>query len=395
MPEMTARDRYHAVMHFQPGVRTLLWEFAYWNGAVDRWYREGLRRTSYSLPPGLPEGGVLFAEALTCPPPGGLGYYRDWDVHNALGFDDGVLRIPVNWRPSPPFEVRVLEEDETTQLIIDAGGVKARVRKDSHSLPQYLDAPVRDRASWEQVKEERFGPDILGRFPADWETVAPTYQSRDCPLGLSVVGFFCLPRELLGLTRQLMMYYDDPKLMHDINDHVANLWLAVLEEIVSKVELDYVYIGEDMAYKNGPHISPSMFAEFILPHYKRVTGFLKAHGVDIIFVDTDGDCRLLIPGLIEGGVTGLYPMEVQAGMDIVEIRKRYPRLLIQGGLDKKKVAKGKEAIDAELEAKLPFMLSQGGYIPFIDHTVPPDISWENFRYYRERVKEYVERYQPQ
>ena len=80
-------------------------------------------------------------------------------------------------------------------------------------------------------------------------------------------------------------------------------------------------------------------------------------------------------------------------MDIVRVRKKYPQLLIQGGLDKIKVAQSKEAIDAELEAKLPFLLSQGGYIPFLDHLVPPKISWENFRYYRQRVNEYIEKYQ--
>ncbi len=94
-------------------------------------------------------------------------------------------------------------------------------------------------------------------------------------------------------------------------------------------------------------------------------------------------------------MTGLCPFEVQAGMDIVEIRKQYPRLLIEGGLDKTKVARGQEAIDAELEAKLPPMLSQGGYIPCCDHLVPPDVPWLNFRYYRERVREYIERYQPE
>ena len=68
---------------------------------------------------------------------------------------------------------------------------------------------------------------------------------------------------------------------------------------------------------------------------------------------------------------------------------------MQGGLDKTKVAEGRRAIDAELEAKLPFMLARGGYIPFCDHMVPPDVPWDNFLYYRERVRQYVERYQPE
>jgi uroporphyrinogen decarboxylase len=149
---------------------------------------------------------------------------------------------------------------------------------------------------------------------------------------------------------------------------------------------------EDMSFKNGPLMSPAMFEEFIVPAYQRITGFLHAHGIDVICVDTDGDCTKLIPGFIQAGVTGLYPFEVQAGMDVVQIRKQYPQLIILGGLDKIKVARGKRAIDAELEAKLPAMLSQGGYIPFCDHLVQPEVSWDNFRYYRERIRHYVERY---
>ncbi|MBM3133736.1 MAG: hypothetical protein FJZ89_00265 [Chloroflexi bacterium] len=395
MLEMNTHEHYYAVMHFEPGVRTLLWEFGYWMATVERWYQEGLRRTSYSPPPGLPAGHALFGEALPFPMHLGLVNYRDIDIHNLLGFDEGAVGIPLNWRCLPPFKETILEEDETTRLMINSTGVTVRVRKAMDSLPQCLSWPVRDRTSWEQIKEERFTPDITARFPNPWEQLARTYRDLDYPLGVAMGGFFSIPRELLGFERQLTMYYDDPQLMHDINNHLANIWLAMLEEVVSKVNLDFVYIWEDIAFKNGPFISPRLFEGFITPYYQRVTGFLKTHGVDIIFVDTDGDCRLLIPGFLKAGVTGLYPFEVQAGMDVVEVRKRYPQLLIQGGLDKTKIAQGKQAIDAELEAKLPPLLLQGGYIPFCDHLVPPDVSWNNFCYYRERVKQYIECYQPQ
>jgi len=398
VPEMTARERYHAVMQFQPGVRTLLWEFGYWAKTVECWYGEGLRRGWYSMPPGLTDGASVFGEALPFPH---LAYRTDIasnrvvEIHDLLGFDDGAVRIPLVWRHCPPFIVTVLEEDENTRLMVNHDGVTVRVPKMGASLPQSVNWPVEDRRSWEQVREERFGPDIMARFPPRWDGLVASYRDRDYPLGLGMDGFFSTPRELLGLVRHLMMYYDDPQLMHDINDHLATVWLAMLEEVVSRVDLDFVYVWEDMSFKNGPLISPALFQEFVVPYYQRITGFLKAHGVNVIFVDTDGDCSKLIPGFLEGGVTGLYPFEVQAGMDIVAIRKQYPRLLIQGGLDKLKVAQGKEAIDAELEAKLPAMLSQGGYIPYCDHLVQPGVSWGNFCYYRQRVKEYVERYRPE
>jgi uroporphyrinogen decarboxylase len=112
-------------------------------------------------------------------------------------------------------------------------------------------------------------------------------------------------------------------------------------------------------------------------------------GVKIILVDTDGNLEKLIPLFLEAGITGIFPFEVQAGNDIVSIRKRYPHLQIIGGLDKMEVAKGKEAIEKELVSKVPFMLQSGGYIPHIDHLVPPEVSWKDFIYYRTRLKEMI------
>lgn len=396
MAKLTVRERFHAVMRREPGVRTLLWEFGYWAGAVDRWYGEDLKRTPVSPPPGLPEGTGIFGDGLSFPNNPGMCRYRDIDVHNALGFDDGLVNIPIIWSHCPPFVEQVLEEDSTTRLVINSDGVKLREKKASNSLPLFLDWPVHDEPSWEKVKEERFGLDnIMDRFPPRWDQIASTYRAdREYPLGLVLVGFFSMPRELLGVTNQLTTYYDNPRLMHDINNQLASVWLAGLEEVFSKVELDFVYFWEDMCFRSGPHLSPSMFREFLTPYYRRITDFLRQRGVHIIFTDTDGDCWKLIPEFLNAGVPGLYPFEVNSNMDIVEVRKKFPQLLIQGGLDKIKISQGKEAIEHEIDTKLPPLLSQGGYIPYIDHLVPPDISWDNFCFYREKVRHYVESCQP-
>ena len=392
MTEMNARERYLAVMNFDPDVRTLLWEFGYWTATMERWYGEGLARTPYSPPPGHPEGSGVIAEALSFPFPTHIVRYRDVDVHRILGLDDGVVRIPLNWRLCPAFDVTVLEEDVTTQTMINADGVTICAKKASDSLPQFLSGPVSDRKSWEQIKEERFNTDnIMMRFPDRWEKLAPTYRNRDYPLGLQLDGFFSLPRELFLVEHQLMAYYTQPDLMHDIGRQIFKVWMAVLEEVLSRTDLDFVYFWEDMSFKNGPLVSPQLFEEFITPYYKQMTQFLDTKGIKIRCVDTDGDCWLLLPGFVKAGITGLYPFECNAGMDVVAVRKAYPQLQIMGGLDKTKVAKGKTAIDAELDAKLPAMLAQGGYIPHIDHLVPPDVSWDDFLYYRQRVGEYVER----
>jgi uroporphyrinogen decarboxylase len=200
-------------------------------------------------------------------------------------------------------------------------------------------------------------------------------------------GFFNTPRRYVGLERLMVTFYDDPKLIKDMIGDAVDLLIAIYDPVLSDIGGDYAMISEDICYKAGCFISPAMFREFMLPAYQKMTGFYRDHGIHTILVDSDGDVTGLIPLLIEGGVTGLHPFEVTGNCDIVEVRRAFPRFQILGGIDKKKVAAGKAAIDEELERKVPFVFKGGGFVPFIDHSVPPDISWENFRYYRRRLAE--------
>jgi uroporphyrinogen decarboxylase len=84
------------------------------------------------------------------------------------------------------------------------------------------------------------------------------------------------------------------------------------------------------------------------------------------------------------GVTVHWPLERAAGMDPVEVRRRYGHALgLAGGIDKRELTKDFAAIDAELERIAP-LIEDGGYIPTLDHAVPPDIPYANWLYYLER-----------
>jgi uroporphyrinogen decarboxylase len=79
-------------------------------------------------------------------------------------------------------------------------------------------------------------------------------------------------------------------------------------------------------------------------------------------------------------------------MSPVALRKVFGRdLLLWGGIDKRELAKDRAAIDRELEAKVPPLLADGGYIPQLDHLAPPDISYENWLYFLDRKKRLVEK----
>jgi uroporphyrinogen decarboxylase len=107
----------------------------------------------------------------------------------------------------------------------------------------------------------------------------------------------------------------------------------------------------------------------------------------VIIVDSDGDVSLLVPLFLETGVTGMLPFEVQSGMDVREFRKYYGHnLAIIGGLDKRVLPLGPAAIEHELKLRMVPMLAEGGYIPCLDHTAPPNVNLVNFKTYINKVR---------
>jgi hypothetical protein len=375
-------ERFQAVMAFEPVDRTLMWEFGYWGGALRRWYAEGLPMRA-GIPDSVGHAEGVGAE-LTGQQP---GRYLDQDVHSALGFDGTIFRVPLNNYLFPLFEPEIIEDHGDWQIWRDERGVVKRDRKDRASLPDFVSWPVTTMDDWERLKAERLRPTLEGRLPDNWPELVQQYKKRDVPLAIGGgVGFYGTPRYLLGDERILTTYYDDPELMRDMVDYLGDFWVSLYDAVLKQTGgADIALIWEDMSYKTGPLISPRMFRDFMLPAYHKLTELFRSYGIKVILVDTDGNCWKLIPLMVEGGVTGLYPFEVNAGMNVVEVREAYPKLHIIGGIDKVAVAAGRDAIDRELEAKAPFMLKRGGYIPTIDHHVSADIAWPDFKYYRERV----------
>jgi len=70
------------------------------------------------------------------------------------------------------------------------------------------------------------------------------------------------------------------------------------------------------------------------------------------------------------------------------VQRRYPTLGIMGGIDKRALAHGPAAIDAEL-ARIRPAIARGRYIPALDHLIPDDVSWSNYCYYAEALRKLI------
>lgn len=372
---MNYRERFLKTMLFQELHQVPFHEIGLWGQTLDRWEQEG-------LPPGALQKGGWFME--------GEPYF---------GFEPRSFAKINSTGPLPQQEYQVLEENDRILVYIDGGGVTHRALKEgtAHgtrmSMDQFIGFPVRDRDSFRKWKK-RYQPDALTRYPLDWDDQLKSWRNRDCPLTLldnGQFGFYSMLRSWMGVEGVSYLFYDDPGLVQEMLEFLTDYILELTRKALEAADIDHFNIWEDMSFKNGPLVSPQIFREFFLPHYKRLIQHLRKKGVKLITVDTDGDPRKLIPLFLEAGVNGLWPVEVAAGIDPVSLRQEFGRdLALMGGIDKRVLTGNKERIKSEVLRILDYMLPDGGYIPTVDHTVPPDVPYANFTYYLEIKRKALE-----
>ncbi len=384
---MNGREKVLSCLNFDKGSRSVKAEFAFWYETLDRWYGEGLPKGE-----GLPEQAIghnirsnfntnFLNEKMV-----------DNDVCHYFDFDFKSHSILNDF--SPMYEKVTIEENDEFIIFKDDYGITQKRLKDERggirsSMPMYLDFPIGSKDDFLDYKE-RVSTDFEKRMETDWVKTARQSRSEGQLIMLCgrSNGFFWFPRKMMGLERFLMTIYDDPVLLNEMLDFILDTTISFWEYILEKVEVDFVLINEDMAFKGGPLLSLDSFRELLEPRYIKLTDFLKKYKIKNIFVDSDGDMTSLIPLLLNSGISGILPFEVTGSMDLIKIRKDYPGLQIAGGINKMKLFGDKHEIDNELE-KVPLMLKKGGYIPFVDHSVPPLISWDNFVYYREKLNDII------
>jgi len=353
---MNDRERFLGVMNYQQVDRCPFKANGGWPETIERWKKEGMDA------PDAPK-------------------FR-WDHWHWVG----------HWFfPNPPFERKVIEDDGHTIVYINHEGILMRELKEQpwSSMPQFVRFPVETRADFRKFMRERMQPDPAARIGPDWREQLPKLNGRDFPfivISDRWGGFFGPLRNLTGVENLCMLFYDDPALVEEMMDAIADFIIELMGHILDCTTVDCYGFWEDMGFRTGPLLGPEMVRKYMLPRYRRVVDFLRSRGVNLIALDSDGQVDSLIPIWLDAGINILYPFEVQAGMDVLATRKKYGRQLrMWGGVDKKAVALGPAAIDAELARVAP-LVREGGYIPDVDHSFPPDISWANYCYYMENVQ---------
>ena len=246
---------------------------------------------------------------------------------------------------------------------------------------------VQNEADYDRLRKYLLPEDAVERMKRYIEATIPLYEKGETIVWYTLEGFFWFPRELFGPEAHLYAFYDYPELYHRICEDLAEWHIRIIHEFGQYMHADFMTIAEDMSYNLGPMISRDLFEEFIKPYYERVIPEIKKYGTKV-FVDSDGKVDMAVPWFLEAGVEGFLPLERKSGVDINELRRKYPDLLMIGGFDKTSLFRGKEAIRQEVLRLLPVIRS-GKYLISMDHQTPPGTTLENYRYYLSLLREFA------
>lgn len=300
---------------------------------------------------------------------------------------DGSLPIHTGWQGG---KEQIISEDDDTVIAIDYYGRTVKLCKKSATLPLPINYPVANMDDWLKIKYHYAFNE--SRFGADWQARARQLQQDGYVVTVGIPGGFDEPRQLMGEEALCMAFYDQPELIFDILETIGDTCYQTLERVSATVQIDQLFVHEDMAGKSGSLIGPQQICEFILPYYRKTWDMLAARGARLFSQDSDGNMEKVIPAFLAAGINVMYPMEPAAGMDMVKVRQQYGnKLAFLGGIDKHVLRESKAAIRAELEYKIPPMVHSGGCVLGLDHRIPNGTPLENYRYYHATAWEIIDR----
>ncbi|OPZ86910.1 MAG: Uroporphyrinogen decarboxylase (URO-D) [bacterium ADurb.Bin429] len=379
---MNDRQRCRAVLTYQPYDHLPVVHFGFWPDTLQKW---------------AAQGHLTHEEARTWAD----GNPTDAAISAKLGFDFNYYACyHPHTRLKPAFESRVVREfSDGSRHVLDSNGAIVLQIPGAQGIPAEIDHLFKGRKEWDEEYKPRFQFDTE-RVTKAWVRVNDVMlpfddggldflrrDDRDYYYGLHCGSLYGQIRDFMGVENSCYLQADDEELFDELIETVGDLcYQCTKAALESGAKFDFAHFWEDICFKNGPLISPAVFAEKLGPQYKRITDLVKSYGIEIISLDCDGLIDALIPTWLANGVNTMFPIEVGTwNASIAPWRARYGREIRGvGGMNKVVFAYDRAAIDAEVERLKP-LVELGGFIPCPDHRIAPDAEWDNVRYYCDRL----------
>ena len=349
---MTSRERILALLNEGRADRVGMNESP-WQETLQRWRQEGL------------------------PEETSVQDYFDMDFANFGGFN-----VTFN------FPTDVIEDTDEYAITKDANGVTAkRIKRESGHTPHWLDHTIKGRADWEaNVERLAMTP---SRVADDMKEQGENARKTGRFVCVTHADPYEISWPIFGQVGIFTLMMDDPDLVAGVFMTYADLLIACHEELRQRgVEYDGVFMYTDLGYRNSTLFAPRLYDELLFPAHKKYCDYLGSIGKPLI-CHSCGKIDVLIPKFIEAGFAAIQPLEAKCGQDVRELGKVHGgKIAFYGNMDIRKLSGTRKDVEEEVVPKLEAAKKFGGYIFHSDHSVPPTVSFENYSYAVELVKQY-------
>lgn len=321
--------------------------------------------------------------------------YRHWDLD----------MIVINPNMDPHIQPVQVVKDEAGHRVVRTGFGATIEMHGENPMPHYNDF---DTKTWEQMDAFRFDDPLDARryhaaiddqinavgdalntgFPSFVDRVR-AYADDFC-----VFGSVCEPHEMIwrimGTENVLFKMGEDPLRVAGFIERLGDFAVGIVEGQIAAAKglLTGIYVWGDIAYDRGMFFSPDYWRAVYKPQLKRICEAAHAAGLKTIYHGC-GNATPVFDDIRDAGIDAYNPLEAKAGLDVVELKRKYKgRWGFNGNIDVRVLATNDKAqIRREVLRKLNAARG-GGYILQSDHSVPHDVAAASYDYVIELLREY-------
>jgi uroporphyrinogen decarboxylase len=318
-------------------------------------------------------------------------------------FDFDIAAFSID--ASPGFKPKLLLQDDEFYTFQDRFGYVAKKESGKSRTLDFQSYAAPDRNAWTDVMQMfnnsmstklAMIDDIGFPFRLDsappWENVRHKFdaiRADDYYILASAYGPHEATWRLHGFTETLMDISTDPKFILEIASVYLDNLINTLQRCSDEgVKPDGFLLVDDVAFTQGMLFSPNSWRQIYKPVVKKLGGFLKKIGVHF-WMHSCANCEPIFNDLIECGLEVLNPLEVKSGLDVCELKEQYgDQLCFYGNIDVRNMSADSNECESEIKRKLSNFEQGGGYIYHSDHSIPPEVSYSQYK----KVLEYVRKY---
>jgi hypothetical protein len=224
----------------------------------------------------------------------------------------------------------------------------------------------------------------------------PSFADRvnACVNDFCVFGSVCEPHEMiwriLGTENVLMKMGEDPGKVAEFIERIGDFLVGIAEGQIAAAngKLSGLYIWGDIAYDRGMFFSPDFWRHVYKPQLARLCAVAHKAGLKTIYHGC-GDARAVFEDMIEAGADAYNPLEAKAGLDVVQLKRKYGnRWAFNGNIDVRVLATNDHALIREEVLTKLNAAKGGGYIIQSDHSVPDNVAASSYDYLVKLVREF-------